>query len=273
MIPRRFYNLKPYIASFIHKQSPRPPFNEMLRWLIQPGKEKRASVYIEDVSNESPYKKVKFKGFKDNFYYPEEAKWVDFCQTVDEVFNPLNWHHFITNTTCINENDIVVDCGAAEGLFSFHQATKAKQIYAIEPVPSWHEGCEKTFSQFENVELMKFGVGHRDSTMRMSDDEIYSKMDSKGSLEIQVKKLDSLFYERGIPVSFIKADIEGYEFPMLLGAEELIRANKPKIAITVYHDINHYKEIEEFLKNVRPDYNIWVKGLSENGNPALLHAY
>jgi FkbM family methyltransferase len=245
----------------------------MLRWIAQPGKEQKASAFIEKKEVRDGYLEVTFRGFSETFYYPENASWIDLCQTVDEVFNPKNWHHFVSAETPLTSSDAVVDCGAAEGLFSFFAAKTAARVYAIEPIPSWHAALRKTLQQFPNVELMEVGVGHRVAQMRMTDDEIYSRVSDAGTLEIPIRTIDSLFAERNVPVTFIKADIEGFEFPMLLGAEATIRRHRPKIAMTVYHDPNHFLEMQEYLSNIHGDYRFKTRGMAENGNPILLQAY
>jgi len=273
MIPLRFKIVRPYLASFIHRRFERPGLGEVIRWLIQPGKEKRASCYITKREEQGDFMAIHFCGFEEPFYYPRTASWIDLCQTVDEVFNPKNWHHFVSEHTPIHAEDTVVDCGAAEGLFSFYAAKTAKRVYAIEPIPMWHPALEKTFPSPSNVEVMKVGVGHTNAVLKMTDDEIYSRVSSTGKLDIPIRTLDSLFTASDIPVSFLKADIEGFEFPMLLGAEELIRKNRPKISMTVYHGANHFVEIREFLRNIHADYRIELRGMAENGNPVLLRAY
>lgn len=273
MIPSRLKSLRPYFASLIHPRFPRPPISEMVTWLTQPGKEKRALRYIHEKRQIEDFIEIFFVGHEHPFYYPKEANWVDFCQTIDECFNPANWHHFISSYTPIGSDDIVIDCGAAEGLFSFIAAKHAKKVYAIEPIASWHNPMDKTFRPLGNVELLKVGVGHKTAMMRMTNDEIYSRVSTTGNLEIQIATLDSLFADKNIRVSFLKADVEGFEFPMLLGAEQLIRQNRPKVAITVYHPTNHFVEIMEYLKDLHCDYQFNFRGIVGNGNPVLLQAY
>ncbi|MGI8602781.1 MAG: FkbM family methyltransferase [Verrucomicrobiales bacterium] len=273
MLPRRFRNLRPYLASFVHSRFERPPLAEMARWLFQPGKEQRAAKYIESRESQDGLLTFKFHGINEFFYYPENASWIDLCENIDVVFNPANWHYFLSEGTPLTQEDTVVDCGAAEGLFTFFAARQARTVYAIEPIPAWHTALSRTLSQFSNVELLKVGVGHRDGRVRMTDDDVRSRISASGGLEIPIRSLDSLFAEADIPISFIKADIEGFEFPMLLGAEELIRRQRPKIAVTVYHEVNHFAEIKDFLSNIHTDYRFRIRGMAENGNPILLQAF
>jgi FkbM family methyltransferase len=273
MIPRRFSNLRPYLASLIHSRFQRPSAREILHWITQPDKQQRAMRYVEGKKESGDFSEIMFRGHPHPFYYPAKASWIDLCQTIDECFNPENWHHFVSEETPLGPDDVVVDCGAAEGLFSFIAAGTARKVYAIEPIPSWHPAMEKTFRAFGNIELLKVGAGHTLSMMRMTNDEIYSRISSQGNLEIQVATLDSLFADRDLGVTFIKADVEGFEFQMLLGAEKTIRKNRPKLSMTVYHDTNHFTEMVEFLKNIHGDYRFRTRGIAPNGNPVLLQVY
>jgi len=273
MIPRRYRIIRPFLASFIHPRFNRPPLLEVLGYLLQPNKERRALHYIEQKNDDKEFIKVSFYGIAKPLYYPRAARWIDFCQTVDEVFNAKNWHHFNSDPTPISANDIVVDCGAAEGLFAFYSSQYAHKVYAIEPIPVWHSALIKTFDEISNVEILKLGVGHAIKTMKMTNDEIFSRVSSSGNLEIPISTLDCLFADKGIPVTYLKADIEGFEFPMLLGAENLIRLNRPKISMTMYHHTNHFEQAKEFLLNIHSDYRFQLRGIAENGNPVLMHAY
>jgi len=272
-LPHRFDNLRPYIASFLHSRFQRPPVGEIIHWITQPGKEQRANRFIESKKEAGDLWEIQFRGFNIPFYYPKTASWIDLCQTVDECLNPKNWHHFITDVTPIHPDDVVVDCGAAEGLFSFVAGQKAKKVYAVEPIPFWHNAMEKTFASMGNVEVLKVVVGHKISTMRMIQNEIYSRVSTSGDVEIQIVTLDSLFADQDIDVTFLKADVEGFEFQTLLGAEGLIRKNRPKIAMTMYHDTNHFIEIQEFLKDIHQDYRFATRGIASNGHPILILAY
>lgn len=273
MIPRRFAVLRPYLASFIHPRFRRPPARELLYWLTQPGKQQRAAKFIANKQEVDGFWELRFHGLAQPFYCPASASWVDLCQTIDECFNPANWHHFLSQQTSIGPDDVVVDCGAAEGLFSFTIAARARRVYAVEPVPFWHAALARTFRSFDNVELVQAGVGHKSSSMHMTDDQVNSHISAQGSLEVPITTLDALFAEQEFPVSFIKADIEGFEFPMLLGAEALIRRHRPKLALTVYHDTNFHGEMIAFLRDIHRDYQFRTRGIAANGNPILLQVY
>ena len=82
------------------------------------------------------------------------------------------------------------------------------------------------------------------------------------------------YFLKIIPVSYLKIDLEGHDFDALVGAEKLIKQNKPKIAITTYHQIDHAKIISSFLKTIDPSYKILAKGIyQESDSPIMLHAW
>jgi len=151
-------------------------------------------------------------------------------------------------------------------VFSHPASWQTKGSPSIIPPPScaflW-DGCD--------VEILKCGVGHKQGVLRMTDDEIFSRVSELGSLDVKIETIDSLFSDQEI--TFLKADIEGFEFPMLLGAEQVIRNNRPKIALTVYHDGNDFTEMREFLRNIHQDYQFKTKGIAANGNPVLFLAF
>ena len=69
-------------------------------------------------------------------------------------------------------------------------------------------------------------------------------------------------------------DLEGHDYDALVGVEKLIKQNKPKIAVTTYHQIEHARNISSFLKAIDPSYKIYVKGIyQESGSPIMLHAW
>jgi len=51
---------------------------------------------------------------------------------------------------------------------------------------------------------------------------------------------------------FTKADIESYEYQMLLGAAEAISARKPKLAICIYHNAVDFVQIPLLIKKTVP---------------------
>ena len=63
----------------------------------------------------------------------------------------------------------------------------------------------------------------------------------------------------GEKVTMIKMDIEGYELKALMGAKQIIKEQKPKLAICAYHTFSHLWEIPLLIKSLNPDYKIYLR--------------
>lgn len=271
---KRFRLIRPYLAGWFFSPHPRPPAIEVLQFLFQPAKESRARRYLLETGSEGDYVTLRFRGEEGRvFYYPRQCRWIDLCQTIDECCNRRNWHHFLGGGVELEREDVVVDCGAAEGLFTFLAAPKVRRVYAVEPCPVFVAALHKNFDADPTVRILPCATGHATARVRMTDDEIFSHIGAEGSVEVEVRRLDDLLADETDRVSLIKADVEGYEFQVLLGAEEIIRRWRPKITLTVYHPQNNVFEIRDFLRRVHPTYRIQTRGLSESGNPILLRAW
>lgn len=111
----------------------------------------------------------------------------------------------------------MVDCGAAEGLFAFSASKTAAKVFAFEPDQGFVQAMRKTFHDIPSVEIFDCAVGHKCGEAFLSNDEIFSRVKSAGdrSTKIEIKTLDSML--EGEPVSFIKADVEGFEFAYYWG--------------------------------------------------------
>ena len=60
-------------------------------------------------------------------------------------------------------------------------------------------------------------------------------------------------------VTFIKYDLEGADIPALKGAEKTIKRCKPKLALSIYHNIEDLWEIPLMVKEMVPEYKLYVR--------------
>lgn len=139
--------------------------------------------------------------------------------------------------------DWVVDAGACEGFFSLYALEKGANVLAFEPVLEIAQALERTlepFIQKGRARVFPVGLGkEREETMiylsfvnsgshTMSDDLIKIRGESMNiwrQEKVSVVPLDTLIPEASLPpISFLKADVEGYERQLLLGAQETIRS-------------------------------------------------
>lgn len=274
MLPRRLNILRPYLMKVLERQPVRPRATEVARYVLQPSRKTRAARYIQACSQGSGQFRIRLAGHTDRvFRYPTEGSWADLCQSIDECFNRNCWHHWFLPELAIGPDDVVADCGAAEGLFTFVAASKARQVFAIEPVPFFVAALRANFAKTPNVEILPTAVGERNGKARMVINGFTSHLSPAGPVEVPVARLDDLLADNPIRLTLLKADVEGAELTTLIGARRTIRKYKPRVVMAVYHDQDNVAEIQDFLSRTRPEYRFRTRGIAENGNPVLLIAH
>lgn len=176
------------------------------------------------------------------------------------------------------ENEVFVDCGAYDGksVVDFICYTKGKyqKIYAFEPDIVNYSLCHRHLADLRNVFLSNSGLSDSEGDFWFdSRGTQSSKMvdnDGDGSLiKIHATKLDSFISE---PVSFIKMDIEGAEYSAIRGAAEIIRKYKPKLAISVYHKDEDFIQIPLLLRELVPEYKLYLRHHSTSQVDTVLYA-
>jgi 23S rRNA U2552 (ribose-2'-O)-methylase RlmE/FtsJ len=142
----------------------------------------------------------------------------------------------------IHKGDIVIDLGAAPGDFSaICIKNGAKEVYAFEPEENAGSKLNKVSELNQNkIEIIRKYCGEKtDHTKNMTSLDDFVKIKN-------IKKID-----------FIKADIEGAEIKVLLGAKNILKIYKPKIAFCTYHSDKDAEEIEKEIKDSNPNYIIY----------------
>jgi len=247
-------------------------FIEMCRYLATPNPAKVASRFISGMVQIGPFMEISFNTLADKLYWPVQYKIDHLYQICSEIFDLNNWHYYEDKNMKVGENDVVIDVGASEGLFSLSVINRCGRILIIEPNEVFFRALEKTFIKYIPVkaELLKVAVGDKNSSVSITSDSIMSAIDGKIGNTAMVT-LDELLRDKA-KIDYIKADIEGYEMKMLHGAVKTISKHKPRILITTYHENNDYTEIIKFVKNLAPEYKYRVKGITQySGKPVMLH--
>ena len=73
-------------------------------------------------------------------------------------------------------------------------------------------------------------------------------------------------------VTLIKMDIEGAELQSLKGAKRIIQHDKPKLAICIYHKPEDMVEIPLYIKELVPEYKLYIRHHSSNVSDTVLYA-
>ncbi len=173
----------------------------------------------------------------------------------------------------LEEGDTVIDCGANQGLFSALAAFKVKngKVHSFEPIPEMVTMIERIQEFYPNIRIEEYAVTNKCGTSSFEVDEqnagashlVSKNMDGKNIITVQNISLDEFVIKTGInKIDFIKADIEGEEPNMLLGATTILKEHAPKLSICTYHNPNHPLLLENIIREANPNYIIehrWKK--------------
>ena len=163
----------------------------------------------------------------------------------------------------LSDHESFVDGGAFDGdtISDFIMRTNAifDKIYSFELDAINYQALEANRHGMPNRgRILTFNQGIWDEECDISY-RIGSYQSSIGSGLEQghVVPLDTALREQ--KVTMIKLDIEGAELNGLRGAKSIIVAQRPKLAICVYHEFNHLWEIPLYIKSLVPEYRIFLR--------------
>jgi FkbM family methyltransferase len=261
-----------FFWTFINKNN--VSFFELIKFLFKPKVASIANKFIKNITHNEDYE-ITFTNLNKKLFWPSKFSISRLNQVVAESFDTEDWHYYQKEHTEINPGEIILDIGTAEGLLPISVIDKCEHIYMIEPSKLFCNCLNKTFSEYkEKTTIFNVAVGNIDGTINFDEnslDGMISNVNSSTTQEIAIHKIDTLF-NKNQPITYLKADIEGFELEMLKGAEQILKKNKPKIAITTYHTQNNPKEIIDLIKSFVPEYNYYVKGIYEQTpKPVLIH--
>lgn len=176
-----------------------------------------------------------------------------------------------------SDSEVFIDGGSFDGktsvAFMNWCGGKYKKIYVFEPDSENQIKCENTLLQYKSkggVEIIFKGLWDNKTTLRFTAiSNGSSKVDEDGIQQIDVVSLDEMIHNT---VTFIKLDVEGSEYKALLGARRIIRDNKPKLAISVYHKPEDIWELPELIKSLNPDYSFYLRHYSIAASETVLYA-
>ena len=160
--------------------------------------------------------------------------------------------------------EVVVDLGAYVGdtalSYLRNYGTDCyRRIYCYEITPDNIRALEKNLSGFRDIVIRHCGVSDQAGAMALfahAESTSANSLAETGEFQIPVTTLDADIRE---PVTLIKADIEGFEQRALLGAAGHIRADHPKLLISVYHSNDDLWQIPRLIRTFSPDYRFYLR--------------
>lgn len=188
-----------------------------------------------------------------------------------------------------NPNEIFIDCGAFVGdtieRYIWKKDGVFHKIIAFEPDAENYRAMEIRINRLEkewNIPSYAFakypyGISDKNATLKVTRYAANNGLSSKivetelsEGEECRIIAIDDFIKE---PFTFLKADIEGYEYKMLMGAQKSIVKYTPKLAICIYHSSADLYDIPLLIKSIEPRYKIKIRHYSNFLDETVLYAW
>ena len=137
---------------------------------------------------------------------------------------------------------VAIDGGAHIGVWTEALAKKFKKVLAYEPEPRNAKLLRENVGRLENVRVHQKALGwipeqNVKVMWRLPEKTDTARIGSRG----EIAQTTSLDAEGLKDVTFIKLDLDGFEYYALRGAETVLRMWKPMVLIEEKHELSeHY---------------------------------
>lgn len=204
--------------------------------------DEKSRIIFQDILN--------YKITKKNTYLEHMQNYVD-----DE-----NKQYFDDGLFDFYSDEIFLDIGAYTG-DTFDSFCSAYNVWGhyigIEADPEMYRILDRkvlTNNNNDNVELYNVAAWDKKDQLFFDVNPGSSSVSSGGLIgkkEVDAVSIDELLNERSI--TFIKMDIEGAEYNALIGMKNVLKKNKPILAVCVYHLRDDYYRITDTIEDFCPN--------------------
>ncbi|WP_066055914.1 FkbM family methyltransferase [Robertmurraya korlensis] len=179
------------------------------------------------------------------------------------ISNPSNEQYFDKDLVVLKDNEVFCDCGSYNGdtLESFlsESGGRYRKYIAFEADEDiYNELNNKIFvNEYKNVQAYNIACWDKKANLRFKQAQTSGRISDAGERVVRADSLDNIL--KGKEVTFLKMDIEGAEENAIKGASELIRNNKPTLAICLYHSLEDFYKLPLLIKELNSDYSFFIR--------------
>jgi FkbM family methyltransferase len=219
-------------------------------------------------------------GYPIEFFYTPAGIVTDFmeqqyrCETEKKPIECKFGDHVIDAGGCWGDTALyfAYKCGSNGKVYSFEFLPENLEIYNrnLDMNPDLKRRVDLIQNPLwsiakENVEIQPNGPGtrvKRNQANKIAKDYIFKTETIDHLVESgRIEKLD-----------FIKMDIEGAELDALKGSEQSIRRFKPEMAITIYHSLEDFWQIPQYLDSLNLGYEFYLRHFTIHAEETVLFA-
>lgn len=195
-------------------------------------------------------------------------------RSMADVVRPHEESYFDEKVEFTNR-EVFIDCGGFDGDTSLQFIERCggnyDRIVIFEPELCKKEAIERNLGE-NSYELHMCGVWSKNTTLQFEAKGTDGShvAEGEGNCQVQVAALDEVVYDYA--PTFIKMDIEGAEQEALKGCRKIIRDYRPKLAICLYHKPDDLFRIPLMVKEMNPEYRIYVRQYSDTKYETVMYA-
>ena len=173
----------------------------------------------------------------------------------------------------------VLDLGAQSGLYTLYSKFFSNLDYhAFEPYNLSYKCLidNLALNSINNVKCNNIALGDikREQILRVPDHKGLNtlgntplRFDTFEEIKVEVDTLDNLFYDKDIPVDFIKCDTEGYEYFIIKGGEKTLNKYHPELFLEVNEtNCKQCGVTKEILLDLLSSMNYEIVNIKQNEN-------
>jgi FkbM family methyltransferase len=187
--------------------------------------------------------------------------------------------YFPTNLYEYLEDEVLFDCGAYDGdslrqYLSRRPINGSPRVLAFEPDADSFARLKEFVGRLPDslatrIRIEPLAVAESTGVLQFSSlGSVRSGVAEGGGSKVSAIAIDDI----DVSPTLIKMDVEGFELSALRGAATAIRRHLPVLAISLYHHASDLWTIPIFLKQLVPDYRLFLRRYAEDCWEVVLYA-
>ena len=184
-------------------------------------------------------------------------------------------NEYFDEKVILADDEMFIDCGGFDGDSAMRFIERChghyRGIVIFEPEFCKKAEIEKKLGK-NHYELRQLGVWSKKEKLYFDAVGTCSShiSEKEGDYVIETAALDEIIFDRR--PTYIKMDIEGAEQEALKGCRKIIQTYKPKLAICIYHKPEDLYEIPIMIKEINPEYKLYVRQYANAWFDTVLYA-
>ncbi len=185
------------------------------------------------------------------------TKEIEYLEKLKIDVDDEKYQYFDDELFEFSSDETMLDIGAYTGdtFISFCDEYKEWKSYiGFEADPEIYKILETEVQTSGNMEkslLFNYAAWNENTQLVFSDNPGSSTITNDGGTKVEAVVCDDILINRDI--TFIKMDIEGAEYQALCGLQNVIRQNKPIIAVCVYHLRDDFYNLPDLIERITPN--------------------